>query len=273
VKLLGLGDSVVDCYIHTNTMYPGGNALNVAVFARRFGLEAAYLGYVGTDRAGDHILDTLRREMVDVSRVIRLQGPTWHAWVKLEQGDRVFMGSDRGVYRQFALSEEDFTYINQFDVIHTSVFSQIEPYLPRLAEAPGLLSFDYSNRVEQAYIEQTARYLDVALFSHDGISGDDLEGFMRSVAELGPEVVIVTMGEQGSVALHDGRFFRQSAFLCEAVDTMGAGDSFIAMFLVCYAQGMSIPECLQRAARASAQNCLVHGAFGYGIAMEEVDRG
>ena len=35
VKVLGLGDNVCDVYLHTNTMYPGGQAVNFAVFAKK----------------------------------------------------------------------------------------------------------------------------------------------------------------------------------------------------------------------------------------------
>ena len=34
VKVLGLGDNVCDVYLHTGTMYPGGQAVNFAVYAR-----------------------------------------------------------------------------------------------------------------------------------------------------------------------------------------------------------------------------------------------
>lgn len=34
IKVLGLGDNVVDKYMHIHTMYPGGNALNIAVTAQ-----------------------------------------------------------------------------------------------------------------------------------------------------------------------------------------------------------------------------------------------
>ena len=37
MKLLGLGDSVMDAYLFQNKCYPGGNAVNVAVLAKRAG--------------------------------------------------------------------------------------------------------------------------------------------------------------------------------------------------------------------------------------------
>ena len=43
LKVLGIGDNVCDKYLHTAAIYPGGNALNIAVFARELGKESAYL--------------------------------------------------------------------------------------------------------------------------------------------------------------------------------------------------------------------------------------
>ena len=39
VSILGFGDNVVDKYEHISTMYPGGNCVNVAVYAHRFGAD------------------------------------------------------------------------------------------------------------------------------------------------------------------------------------------------------------------------------------------
>ena len=57
VKIIGIGDNVVDKYIHMGTMYPGGNALNIAVLCKRYGAETAYLGCLGNDYAGKHIYE------------------------------------------------------------------------------------------------------------------------------------------------------------------------------------------------------------------------
>lgn len=61
IKVLGLGDNVVDKYMHIHTMYPGGNALNIAVTAQIMGAQAAYLGVFGDDDAGMHVYDTIRK--------------------------------------------------------------------------------------------------------------------------------------------------------------------------------------------------------------------
>ena len=50
MRIVGVGDNVLDRYIDQGLMYPGGNAVNVPVLALRFGAEAAaYVGTVGDD--------------------------------------------------------------------------------------------------------------------------------------------------------------------------------------------------------------------------------
>lgn len=51
IKVIGIGDNVVDKYLHTGIMYPGGNALNFAAYARLAGHESAFLGAFGNDDA------------------------------------------------------------------------------------------------------------------------------------------------------------------------------------------------------------------------------
>lgn len=44
ISVLGFGDNVVDKYEHIKTMYPGGNAVNFAVFAKKLGVDrSAYM--------------------------------------------------------------------------------------------------------------------------------------------------------------------------------------------------------------------------------------
>lgn len=39
MRLIGIGDNVCDVYLHLAEMFPGGQALNVAVFAKMQGID------------------------------------------------------------------------------------------------------------------------------------------------------------------------------------------------------------------------------------------
>ena len=92
MHLAGVGDNVVDRYRDLGVMFPGGQALNVAVHAQRAGIEAAYVGVLGDDRAGRHVLEAIHAERLDASHVRVVPGPNAYADVGLVNGNREFLG-------------------------------------------------------------------------------------------------------------------------------------------------------------------------------------
>ena len=80
---------------------------------------------------------------------------------------------------------------------------------------------------------------------------------------MGTSVAGVTRGSQGAIFYDGEKLYRQGIKKVEAVDTMGAGDSFIAGFLTAYGDGKSMEEALDFAAERSAWTCTIRGGFGH----------
>lgn len=88
IKVIGIGDNVVDKYLHSGVMYPGGNALNFAVYARLAGCESAFLGAFGNDAAARHVQETLQELNIDSQRCRHYVGENGYACIRLVDGDR-----------------------------------------------------------------------------------------------------------------------------------------------------------------------------------------
>ncbi|UUZ97377.1 PfkB family carbohydrate kinase [Paenibacillus sp. P25] len=149
-------------------MFPGGNAVNVAVLCKRYGAEhCSYMGLIGDDRAGSHIIHALRQEGIDISRIRVAAGPSGEARVAMtEDGDRVFVGSNRGGVQDLLtlrLNDEDLAYIRSHDIVHSSVYSHLEHELPKLKDMA--VSFDFSTRRDPAYLQLVCPNLTYAFFS------------------------------------------------------------------------------------------------------------
>ena len=127
VKIIGIGDNVVDKYIHMGTMYPGGNALNIAVLGRRYGADTAYLGCLGNDYAGKHIYESLKNEGVDLSKIRILDGENAYAEVTLIEGDRVFVKGSKGVSHNLILEKEDYEFISTSTCSYQHLQRQWDP--------------------------------------------------------------------------------------------------------------------------------------------------
>lgn len=293
IRVLGLGDNVVDKYMHTLTMYPGGNALNFAVYAKLFGYESAYLGNFGDDMEAEHVYETITSLGLDVSRCRFLKGENGAAKVKIVNGDRVFLGSNKGGIsnqHQLELTNMDMSYIAGYDIVHTSIFSHIESQLPKLQKAASFLSMDFSNYASSEYLKEHCPYIDCACIScGEDMPEEEIGNRIESMISYGcRHIVIATRGAKGAVVSVDGKIYYQSPCLVAAKDTMGAGDSFITCFLVSYVDGMKyavdfpqssrefgittaveykdliVSTSLYKASVYSSQNCQKEGSFGYG---------
>ncbi len=269
MRILGIGDNVVDQYLDLGMMFPGGNALNVPVLARRYGAEAAYIGVLGSDRAGQHIYECLQAEGVDVSYVQFANCPNRYAKVTLVDGDRVFLpGGNKDVTRLLALTRTDYQFMRSFDVVHSSVYSFIEDDLPEIRKHSHRVSFDFSHTFDAPALGRILPFVDYAFFSGAGMSLDEVHAAQAEIARQGPRLVLVTRGSEGTSLFLDGAFIEQPPAPAVIVDTLGAGDAFIARFLLGLVDGEQAGAALRLAAEAAASACGSHGAFGYGIPIE-----
>lgn len=265
-NLVAVGDNVVDRYIDRGVMYPGGNAVNVAVHARRCGARSAYVGAVGTDRAGRAVLDALVVEGIDTSQVRVLDGPNAYAVVQVLEGNRVFGHADVGV-SQFTLSDADLAVVAAADIVHTGECSLMEDQLADLALAARRLSFDFSER-PWSYVEKYARHAQVAIRSCPGATAEEAAAEAKRLQGLGPAVVAVTLGAEGAVLLGHRAFAYARPEPAPVVDTLGAGDAFIARFLLGLTAGEDLRQLAQAATAYATSTCASFGAFGYETAIE-----
>ena len=265
-RLLGLGDNTVDTYVDAGVQFPGGNAVNVAVLARRLGLEAGYLGCLGTDEAGGLIAAALAEEGVDLARCRRVEGENARARIVHNGGDRKFIGSIPGVRGRYDLGAEDFAYIGGFDAVHTSVFSELDGELPRIGARQ--VSYDFSERWNDAVFDRVLPHIRIAFLSAPNRGDAEVEGVLRRCAASGV-MAVATRGAGGSMALADGVVLRQGIVKADIVDTLGAGDGFIAGFLAARLRGAEVAAALARGAAFAATVCGWQGGFGHGSPWQD----
>lgn len=267
-SLIAVGDNTLDVYLDQNVEYPGGNALNVAVFAARLGTRSAYLGCVGDDRYGQRLLDCLQKEEVDASRCRTLPGANGWACVDNIDGERVFLGSDPGVCRQLRLSAEDLAYITKFPLAHSSLYSGLENQLAQIRHASGCLSFDFSDNWVEFDWPALIKHVDIAFFSAADLSSREAYELAHSMRALGPSIVVITRGALGALAVDAQGVHEQPSLPCTVVDSMGAGDGFIAAFLLAWQARHSLAECLLHGVDYAARVCGWAGGFGHGQALD-----
>lgn len=261
IKIAAVGDNCIDAYDKTGEAFPGGNPVNVAVYTVRLGWEASYTGVVGDDEYGEIMKKAIQEKGVDISHVKTLPGHTAVTHVEIIDGDRVLGDYEEGVMADFSLNEEDIRFLGSHDMVVTGIWGMIEKNLEQLQKLGTKTVFDFADKYDSPVIDAAIPYVDYAFFAYDGENEVWLKEYMEKQQAKGPKIVIVTRGDKGSMA-YDGKKFTEVGIVpCKVVDTMGAGDSFIAGFLCGILQDKELKECMRMGAENSSVTLGYSGAW------------
>lgn len=296
--IIGIGLATLDVLIRLEEMptferggrfesiaLDGGGPVGTAlVAASRLGLSTAYLGTAGTDEMAERKLLSLKENGVDISRVVRREGPEKQiiiCYVRQSDGERFFSGRQGLGDNPLTVDELDREFITGAKFLHLDGF-QGDAALQAAAwakEAGTTVVYDASKRNPKGKVGQHALdllpHVDV-LISGGGfvqaLTGieDTVEG-CRKALTFGPGIAVQTEGEHGSCTVTADEAFRTPCFPVEVVDTTGAGDVFHGAYLVGLAHGWDLRRTATFASAVSAITCM-HLGGRHGIpGMEMVE--
>lgn len=255
-KLPGRGETVSSA---EPKWFPGGKGANQAVAAARMGGSVSMFGAVGDDEPGQMCLAALAQSGVNTDSVAKVSSPTSTALVMVEHsGENQIVVADganqHATFDKQQISVAD-AVIVQFE-IPESVIIEVGK------AANGIFCVNAAPVREIS--KELAELIDVLIVNE------------HEFAQLGNPafgLVIVTAGSNEVVAYQNGEVVAKSAPpKVEALDTVGAGDTFVGAFIVSYASGQSVADSLERACAASALSTLKLGAQSGMPSSDEVDQ-
>jgi fructoselysine 6-kinase len=193
-----------------------------------------------------------------------MEGDTAHCVIGHRGADRYFVSNDLGVSR-FTPSADDLDFIAQFDAVHVYQNCGLDAWLGDLA-ARAKLSYDFGTRREAAHRDLVAPRCWLASMSSADLPVADTIALIEALHQAGSEWVLATRGLEGALLSNKGSVFRTPATPVETVDTLGAGDTFIARVMVGLLRNEAPEFLLQEAADEAARTCGYFGAIGHGVA-------
>ncbi len=233
---------------------PGGAPANVAAAASRLGKKSAFIGKVGDDAFGHHLLNILAQEHVETRGMrIDVEARTTMAFIALpdEHTAEFVFYRNPGADMMLRADELDRDLLQNTKAFHFGSISLIsEPSRSatkaavEMARGGGaLVSFDvnyrpslWSNPDEAVELIKEmiplANLLKVNESELEILSGTkDLAQGSEALLQLGPELVVVTLGAEGSFFKCAGGFDRIAPFQVHTVDSVGCGDAFTSGLL------------------------------------------
>lgn len=268
----------VKCEFSNLAVEGGGPVATALVALSRWGRSCYFAGCCGDDDFGEKIRDSLRKENIDLGgMVVRKESRSQFAFITAEPETAqrtIFWQRPTGA----PLSPDDLDYevIGRAKVMHTDgLFIDAALAAAGRAKKEGVaLSVD-AGTLREGMLDLAALsdfFIASSSFAAQLTEGGPVEA-CRRIAECGPSVAAVTLGERGYVALAGGAVIERPAYAVRAVDTTGCGDVFHAGFLYGVLEGWGTEKCLDFAAWSAARVSLALGGRKAIPALAEIKEG
>ena len=248
-------------------LFAGGKGLNQSVALAAAGAQAFHAGAVGDD--GEFLVELLRDRGADVSLIRRLDVPTGHAIIQVEDSGQNCILLYGGANRQIPPEqmEDALSRFGKGDLLLLQNEINGNRFLMERAFDLGMeIALNPSpmdGAVRELPLEKVSWFL---LNQGEGqaLTGEQApDRILEAMARRWPDSrTLLTLGRQGSVLWDGDRIWRQGIYDTPVADTTGAGDTFTGYFLSGVASREPMDRCLELASKASALAVSVPGAAG-----------
>lgn len=246
-NFLIVGEALTDIVVDANgdvREYPGGSPMNVAVALGRLDHSVNLLTRIGSDSRGQAIREHVAASNVQLTPASITEDPTSTAKATLDAH-----GAATYVF-DLTWAPDASSLPEQVTAVHTSsIAAVLEPGASTVTDVlrryrpTATISYDPNARptlmgdpeAARAAVEQNIALADVVKASDEDISWlystDDVEDVVAGWREIGPALTVLTRGGEGAVGFSDAGRVQVAPVTVEAVDTVGAGDTFSAGIL------------------------------------------
>lgn len=262
---------------------PGGKGANQALAAKRAGAEVRLCGAVGDDLYANQALAELKQAGVELG-ALAVRGDATGIALILVQADgenmiAVLPGANGELVPDDAASM--LTDIGPDDIL----LCQQEVPAPSVVAA---LRFAHNQGAKtilniapvSADTPQLAELADIIIANETEFAGltgsrvveDQLESALAAYARHNGKIIIMTLGEQGAMAADGVEIVRAPSLKVEAIDAVGAGDTFCGYLAQALTEGKPLSVALTFASAAGALACTRRGAQPAIPTRSEVDQ-
>jgi fructokinase len=254
MMILCCGEALIDMLprtlpdgAHVFAPTAGGAVFNTAIAIDRLGLPAGFNSGLSSDLFGDQLREALVTSRVNISHTVTVDRPTTLAFVTLVDGQARYDFYDENTAGRLldqgdlpALGDEvEMLFFGGISLIGEPCGSAYQFLAMREAKnrvimldpniRPGLVSDEaaYRSRLESMFV-----VADIVKQSHEDLAWlrgkGDAAAHAQALLDAGPSLVIVTRGSGLATAYTNRHRVDVGSVPVDAVDTIGAGDTFDA---------------------------------------------
>lgn len=243
----------------------GGKGLNQSVALSNAGVEVYHFGKIGSD--GKALENVLLEHGVDCRYLIESPERSGNALIQTARNGENSIILFSGANKEFTEAEAE-RVIDAFaagDILVTQNETNLVEYIIEGAYKKGLHVV-----LNPSPVDEIIKKLDLNKVTWLVIN--EVEGFQLTGKKEPEDIignllekykglkVVLTLGKEGSIYGDRTQTCRQQAYNVEAVDTTGAGDTFLGYFIGMVSNGADVKTAMDTASAASALTVKTLGA-------------
>lgn len=268
-KVITIGEILWDVFPEGTKA--GGSSMNVALNLHKQSTQTSFISAVGNDDNGKELLSFLAESDFPVNLVqVNAELPTSTVIVQLDENHHATYTITQPVaWDDIKLTDENIEAVKQADaLVYCSLTcrdKRSKETILSLLENAKIKIFDINLRApfyEKELIDQLLAKADILKINEDeivwvretfGFTGSTDEQILKQIAtRYNIEIICLTLGAKGACVLKDGKLFKHAGYKVQVIDTVGAGDAFLATFIACHLQGHPIEASLDNACKVGA---------------------
>lgn len=262
---------------HDFFVYPGGKGANQAVAAARLGANVTMIGCMGSDSYSAMLRESLKKAGVSASGIITLEdSPTGMAVILVEDSSEneivVIPGANAG-FTADLFEQVDIKKIEQADALLLQLEIPLESAAKaaQIAHNAGVPVILNPAPVCELPIE-FLQHVDILVPNESELAKLEDNGFSKNrLFAMGIELILETRGASGVWIHTKDSSSHVEAVKVNAIDTVGAGDTFVAAFAVAYCSGAELLDAVRFANHAAAFATTRKGAQSSFPKLEELE--
>lgn len=239
----------------------GGKVASGMVASARLGAKCAMLGAVGSDDYGQFCIRDFERHGIDVSGMKMRQEETTSLSIVLSDRETngrsiVYRRGSAQSLRPEELDNEILENCEWFFISHITGVSMEATKRAKNAGAKVIVDADSYSSELMEHIDLIDAFVGSEFFYDVLFHDKNYEENCKKVCEMGPSIVVFTLGAKGCVGYSkEEGFFELPSFDVVVQDTVGAGDVFHGAYVVGLLRGYSAKEAARLATAVSCIKC------------------
>ncbi len=256
----------------------GGQAGNAAVAVARLGAQCSYIGALGDtdDEVANTIARTFAGEGIDISRALRVKGARSSvSTIMIDKTGEKMIATRRDTGLSSATPADPDAAVAAIDaVLLDNRYANLSLPICLAAQKRGIprvVDLDKPSPADDPLVMGSTHVISSAEAMRESTGEKDYGAALKKFATVYKGFLAVTDGPAGVYWLDKGDVRHMDAFKVDAVDTLGAGDTFHGAFTYKLVESNDVVDAMRFAAAAAALKCLHFGGLMGAPTRAEVD--